>query len=87
MPYNGDTRDRANITQQRNDFVDFVTHNRNKILRDWNGNYWLISITGSSSTAYAPNYGMGLVTISCSWTEIGNPLDPEDMKKAGLAVE
>lgn len=87
MPYNGDTSDRANITQQRNDFVYFVTHNRNKILRDWNGNYWLISITGSPSTAYAPNYGMGLVTISCSWTEIGNPLDPEDMKKAGLAVE
>ncbi len=86
MPYAGNAQDRANITQQRNKFIDFVTHNRNKILRDWNGNYWLISITGSPSTSYVSNYGMGLVSISCSWTEIGDPFDPEDMEKAGLGL-
>lgn len=86
MPYAGDAQDRTNITQQRNQFIDFVTHNRNKILRDWNGNYWLISITGSPSTSYVANYGMGLVSVSCSWTEIGDPFDPEDMKKAGLGL-
>ena len=86
MPYAGDAQDRTNITQQRNQFIDFVTHNRNKILRDWNGNYWLVSITGSPSTSYVANYGMGLVSVSCSWTEIGDPFNPEDMKKAGLGL-
>lgn len=86
MPYAGDAQDRTNITQQRNKFIDFVTHNRNKILRDWNGNYWLVAITGSPSTSYVANYGMGLVSVSCSWTEIGDPFNPEDMKKAGLGL-
>lgn len=76
--------DRQEIVQRRKDIIDFFTNKRAKILKDWNNNAWLIICTGSPTTAYENNYGMGLVTVSAPWTEIGKPNSRSDLYEAGL---
>ena len=76
--------DRQEIVQRRKEIVNFFTNKRAKIIKDWNNNAWLVICTGNPNTSYENNYGMGLVTVSMPWTEIGDPKSREDLYEAGL---
>lgn len=62
----------------------FLTNKSPKILKDWNGNIWLIMITDNVSVSFTNEWGMGIGTFSASWTEIGDVENQEDLENSGL---
>ena len=76
--------DRLGIIQARKEFDDFITQGVPMVLKDWNGNIWLIMVTDVPSYSWASEWGMGLGTLSFSWTEIGDLNNQEDLNKAGI---
>lgn len=80
------TLDRTVMVKQREVLNSFLTNKKAKIIKDWNGNAWLCYITGSPSTSYVNNYGMGLMRTTVQWTEIGEPNNKSDLFNAGMIV-
>ncbi len=76
--------DRKEMVQQKNNMLKWLTNKRAKVLKDSNGNMWLIFITGSPSVTYDAQWGNGMMEISFQYGEIGDVNDKEDMKKVGL---
>lgn len=79
--------DREKIIEARKDFDNFITQGEPMMLKDWNGNIWLIMITDSPSYSWANEWGMGLGTLSLSWVEIGDMNNQEDLDKAGMVYK
>ena len=78
------TLDREAITKLTNDILDFITDNKAKILKDWNGAIYLIYPSSEPSIAYDSNWGMGKVDISFDYVEVGDANDEEDLMEFGL---
>ena len=76
--------DRKGIVEAREEFRKFIMDKSPKILKDWNGNIWLVMITDSPSYDFVSEWGMGLGTISFNWTEIGDANNLEDLYKADM---
>ena len=75
------------IVEKRKQIVDFLTNKKAKILKDWNGNFWLIFITDSIQTSYANNSGMSIVNVDAKWTEIGDANSGSDLYLNGILKE
>ena len=84
-----DTRriDAKEIREKRKQIVDFLTNKKAKILKDWNGNFWLIFITDSIQTDYANNSGMSIVNVESRWTEVGDANSGSDLYLNGILKE
>ena len=84
-----DTRriDAKEIVEKRKQIVDFLTNKKAKILKDWNGNFWLIFITDSIQTDYANNSGMSIVNVESRWTEVGDANNGSDLYLNGILKE
>lgn len=76
--------DRKAIVQQTNEVVDFITNNKAKILKDWNGNIWLIMAVGEPSITYNNSYGMGKVDVNFEFVEVGDSNSEADLMSMGL---
>ena len=76
--------DRKEIVATRNTIMNFLTNKKPKILKDHNGNCWLVCIVGQPSTSYDNNYGMGVVKADASWVEIGDYNNASDLYNANL---
>ena len=76
--------DRMDMVQQREILEKFLTNKSPKILKDWNGNIWLIMITDGVDITFDNNWGMGMATFSSNWTEIGDPTNQQDLQATGL---
>lgn len=83
---NDTTFSRLQMSEMANDLSKFLTDKKPKILKDWNGNVWLVVFTDKPSVSYSNNWGMGLPTISGSWTEIGDANDSQDLANAGMTT-
>lgn len=81
-----DTReiDRVAITQEKDNLLKFLTNKKPKIIKDTNGNNWLVFFTGNPSVSYANNFGQGMVQVSAGWTEIGSVTSKDDLYNSGL---
>lgn len=79
--------DRQKIIEARKEFDDFITQGVPMVLKDWNGNAWLIMVTDIPSYSWASEWGMGLGTMSFSWTEIGDLDDQDSLDKAGMVYK
>ena len=75
------------MVNERKQLLDFLTNKNAKILKDWNGNIWLIVIVNSPSVSFQRNTSMRLADVSASWVEIGDYNSQKDLYDAGLAVE
>ena len=72
------------IVERREAIEQFLTDKTAKILKDWNGNIWLITFVENVEVSFADDYGMGLGTLSAKWVEIGDVNDQTDLKQTGL---
>lgn len=79
--------DRAQIIEAREEFADFITDHKPKILKDWNGNMWLIMLSESPVYSFFNEWGMGLGSIQFSWNEIGDTSSDQDLEQAGMIYE
>lgn len=78
---------RKEIAEKREALLNFFTNKKAKILKDWNGNFWLMIIVDSPSVEFVNNYGMGISNISANWIEIGDPYNQQDLYNTGLLIE
>ena len=78
---------RKEIAEKRETLLNFFTNKKAKILKDWNGNFWLMIIVDSPSVEFVNNYGMGISNISANWVEIGDPYNQQDLYNTGLLIE
>ena len=82
--YQDNIIDRKEIVIERNAIVDFLCNKKPKILKDFNGNCWLVCIVGEPNTNYVNNFGMGVVKTEAKWIEIGNYNNSSDLFSANL---
>ena len=75
---------RMNMVEQRQILDNFLTNGSAKILKDWNGNIWLVSFIDNVSVTFDNNWGMGMATFTGSWVEIGDANDQEALINTGL---
>lgn len=79
-----DTFDRVSNTDYLNALANFVTNKATKILKDWNGNIWLVAVLDDASITYDNNVGMGLGNVSFSFVEIGSAQDQNTLQSQGF---
>lgn len=79
--------DRFEMVEERKAIEDFLTTKTAKVLKDWNGNIWCVFVTDSPTVNYVANYGMGISSVSFSWTEIGDLDNQEDWDTNNLVKE
>ena len=75
---------RIDMVNKRSELEQFLTNKRAKIIKDWNGNIWLVMIMDNVSCMFNNNYGMGIVNFSTSWVEVGDPTNQQDLQATGL---
>lgn len=78
------TVDRVDIVDKIDAFNSFLKNGKPKIIKDWNGNIWLILISGNPSVTYNNNYGMGVASTSFEWVEQGKYDNEDDLYDNGL---
>ena len=78
------TLNRNAIVEATKEFKDFIIKKEPKIIKDWNGNIWLVMITDSPTYSFVNEWGMGLGTISFNWNEIGDINNENDLKNANM---
>lgn len=76
--------DRKEMVEQKNNLLEWLTNKRAKVLKDANGNIWLIYITGSPSVTYDTQWGNNMMEVSFQYGEIGDVDNGEDMRNVGL---
>lgn len=76
--------DRLDIVERREAIEQFLTDKTAKILKDWNGNIWLITFIDNVEVSFVDDYGMGLGALSAKWVEIGDVNDQTDLQQTGL---
>ena len=64
--------------------VGNIENKKAKILKDFNGNMWLIFCTGAPSISYNSQWGNNMMEMSFQWGEIGDPNNVQDMQNVGL---
>ena len=76
--------DRSKIVKEKEALLNFLMNKKPKILKDMNGNNWLVYFTGNPTITYDNNYGQGMLKVSAKWTEVGDPNDKNDLYENGL---
>ena len=76
--------DRSKIVKEKEVLLNFLMNRKPKIIKDMNGNNWLVYFTGNPTVTYDNNYGQGMLKVSAQWTEVGDPNDKTDLYENGL---
>ena len=76
--------DRAKIVKEKELLLNFLMNKKPKIIKDMNGNNWLVYFTGNPTVTYDNNYGQGMLKVAAQWTEVGDPNDKTDLYENGL---
>lgn len=76
--------DRFTIAKLSQSYSNFLVNGKSKILKDWNGNIWVVQIVGSPSMTYNQSTGNGIIDISFSWAEQGEWDNQRDLYNNGL---
>ena len=75
---------RIDMVNKRNELEQFLTNKRAKIIKDWNGNTWLVMIMDNINCTFNNEYGMGIVNFTANWIEVGDPTNQQDLQATGL---
>ena len=76
--------DRSKIVKEKEVLLNFLMNKKPKILKDMNGNNWLVYFTGNPTVTYDNNYGQGMLKVAAKWTEVGDSNDKTDLYENGL---
>lgn len=76
--------DRKEMVQEKNNLIKWLTNKKAKIIKDDNGNIWVVMVTGAPSVTYNSQWGNNMMELSFQWGEVGEPNDVKDMQSVGL---
>ena len=82
--YTNGNLSRVAMVAKRDELEQFLVNKKPKIIKDWNGNIFLVMFTENVNFSFTNDWGMGLVTFEANWTEIGQPDDQDDLEDCGL---
>lgn len=74
----------SEVMKQKELLLNMLTNKKPKIIKDMNGNNWLVYFTGNPSIAYDNNAGQSMAKVNADWTEIGDSNDKTDLFENGL---
>lgn len=74
--------DRTGVVDNTNLLTKFLKNKKPKIIKDWNGNIWLVVITGTPTINSTP--AIGVDNINFNWVERGQYDDQSDLYMNGL---
>jgi hypothetical protein len=72
------------MVEQRNVIEQFLTNKKPKVIKDWNGNMWLVMFVDNLDISFDNSWGMGMAVVSGNWVEIGDPNSEVDLQSLGL---
>lgn len=78
--------DRDATTKRLDAIKKFLTTPSAKILKDFNGNIWLVTLSDSLPVTYYSEVGMGFARVDFNWVEIGNANSGNDLYNSNLIV-
>jgi hypothetical protein len=84
IPNSNMALDRMDMVLQRHIITGFLTNKRPKVIKDWNGNIWLVMFVEPITLDFYNEYGMGLVKMSGQFVEIGDVNNYDDLVASGL---
>lgn len=87
MSYNqlmNDEFNRVEISKYIKALTDFITDKNTKVVKDWNGNLWLVATIDNPQIVYDNNVGMGKADVSFNFVEIGSASDQETLEAHGF---
>lgn len=76
--------DRIDGVKYRKEITNFLSNKRAKLLKDWNGNVWLVMIVDSPTVTFMSDIGMGMASVNANWAEIGDYDKEIDLVKSGI---
>ena len=71
--------DRKATVERLNTIKNFLTTPSAKILKDFNGNIWLVTLSDNLPITYYSEVGMGFARVDFNWSEIGDADDGQDL--------
>lgn len=71
--------DRDATVQRLNAIKTFLITPSAKILKDFNGNIWLVTLSDNLSLTYYSEVGMGFARVDFNWSEVGDASNGEDL--------
>lgn len=74
----------SEVMKQKELLLNMLTNKKPKIIKDMNGNNWLVYFTGNPNVAYDNTSGQTMVKVNAEWTEIGDSNDKTDLFENGL---
>lgn len=75
---------RVDVVKQIEKFEAFLKNGKPKMIRDWNGNIFLVMIVGNPSITYNNAYGMGVANVGFEWVEQGKYDNEDDLYNNGF---
>jgi hypothetical protein len=72
------------MVEQRNVIEQCLTNRKPKVIKDWNGNMWLVMFVDNLDISFDNSWGMGMAVVSGNWVEIGDPNSEVDLQSLGL---
>lgn len=76
--------DRKTTVERLNTIKSFLTTPSAKILKDFNGNIWLVTLSDNLALTYYTEVGMGFARVDFNWTEIGDADNGQDLYNNNL---
>lgn len=76
--------DKVATVKERRALIEFLTDKKPKIIKDWNGESFLVFITGNPQTNYLNNTGMAIANVGFDWTESGQADSQTDLVETGM---
>lgn len=76
---------RQEMVSEKNALLSWLTNKQAKIIKDYNGNIWLVVIIGNPSVIYNGKWGNGIMDVSLNYSETGSVDSASDLRSAGLA--
>lgn len=72
---------------ERKQLLDFLTNKNAKVIKDWNGNAWLVFIVDSPSINYKSGSSMAIADVTFNYVTLGDPNNQTDLYNAGVVEE
>lgn len=79
-----DTFNRVDISRYAKILMEFLADKKTKVIKDWNGNIWIVAITSNPTLTYNNKVGMGVGDINFNFVEIADFSSDKALVENGL---
>lgn len=75
---------RQEMVAQKDALLQFLVNKKAKIIKDDNGNIWMVCIIDNPTISYNPNWGNNMMNVNVSYSEVGDIDNEDDRRNVGF---